>query len=69
MQTQKSSALLPTAVILVVIGFVASIALLIPAVRESNQAIVTITYILAMGAPIGLLLALVFALISGRRSR
>ncbi|GAA4738430.1 hypothetical protein MUG78_09160 [Gordonia alkaliphila] len=69
MQTQKSSALLPTAVILVVIGFVASIALLFPAVRESNQAIVTLTYILAMGAPIGLLLALVFALISGRRSR
>ncbi|MFC0314447.1 hypothetical protein ACFQNE_02270 [Gordonia phosphorivorans] len=69
MQSQKSSSLLPAAVILVVIGFIASIALLIPAVRDSNQVIVTITYILAMGAPIGLFLAVVFALFSGRRSR
>lgn len=69
MQTQKSSSLLPAAVILVVIGFVASIALLIPAVRDSNQAIVVTCYLLALCAPVGLFLAVVFALLSGRRSR
>ncbi|MFT3659999.1 MAG: hypothetical protein QM809_00980 [Gordonia sp. (in: high G+C Gram-positive bacteria)] len=69
MQTQKSSALLPAAVIMVLIGAVASVALIIPAVRESNQVIVVITYLLAMLAPLGMLLAVVFALLSGRRSR
>ncbi len=69
MQTQKSSRLLPTAVIMVIIGALASLALLIPAVRESNQAIVVVTYLLALCAPLGLLLAIVFALLSGRRSR
>ncbi|MFZ2512819.1 MAG: hypothetical protein WAW85_17195 [Gordonia sp. (in: high G+C Gram-positive bacteria)] len=69
MQTPKSSVLLPTAVIMVIIGFLASVSLLIPAVRDSNQIIVTLTYVLAMLAPLGLLLAVTFALISGRRSR
>lgn len=69
MQTQKSSPLLPAAVILVVIGFVASIALLVPAVRDTNQAVVVTVYLLALCAPVGLLLAVVFALMSGRRSR
>lgn len=69
MQTQKSSSLLPVAVILVLVGAVASVALLFPVVRDSNQIIVTVTYLLAMLAPIGLLLAIVFALLSGRRSR
>lgn len=69
MQTPKSSLLLPAAVIMVTIGFLASVSLLIPAVRDSNQIVVTVTYVLAMLAPIGLLLAVVFALLSGRRSR
>ncbi len=69
MQTPKSSLLLPTAVIMVIVGFLASLSLLIPAVRDSSQAIVTVTYVLAMLAPIGLVLAVVFALLSGRRSR
>lgn len=69
MQTRKTSRLLPTAVLLVLVGFLASLALLIPAVRESNQVIVVVTYLLALCAPIGLLLAIVFALLSGRRSR
>lgn len=69
MQTPKSSLLLPAAVIMVTIGFLASVSLLIPAVRDSNQIVVTVTYALAMLAPIGLLLAVVFALLSGRRSR
>lgn len=69
MQTQKSSALLPAAVIMVLIGAAASIALIIPAVRDSHQLVVVIAYLLAMLAPLGLLLAIVFALLSGRRSR
>lgn len=69
MQTPKSSTLLPAAVIMVVIGFVAALALLIPAVRDSNQVIVTVTYLLALLAPIGLLLAIVSAVLLGRRSR
>ena len=69
MQTPKSSLLLPAAVIMVIIGFAASVCLLIPAVRDSSQIIVTVTYLLAMLAPIGLLLAVIFALLSGRRSR
>ncbi|MGB3303249.1 hypothetical protein [Gordonia sp. (in: high G+C Gram-positive bacteria)] len=69
MQTQKSSRLLATAVILFGIGMVASIALLFPAVRDTGTVIVTIVYVLAMCAPLGFLLGLIFALLSGRRSR
>ncbi len=69
MQTQKPSRLLPTAVILFGIGMVASLALLLPPVRESSTAVVTTVYILALGAPIGFLLGLIFALRSGRRAR
>jgi len=67
MQTQKSSPLLATAVIMVMIGAVASIALLFPAVRDTNTTIMTVTYLLAMLAPLGLLLGVIFALRSGRR--
>lgn len=69
MQTQKSSRLLATAVVLFAIGMIASIALLVPAVRDSNQAIVVTVYLLALCAPLGFVLGLVFALMSGRRSR
>lgn len=69
MQTQKSSPLLPAAVIMVAVGAVASLALLVPAVRESNQIVVVVTYVLALCAPLGLLLAIVFALLQGRRRR
>lgn len=69
MQTEKSSPLLPAAVILVVVGFAASVALLIPAVRDSSQAIVVTCYLLALCAPVGLFLAVVVALLAGRRSR
>lgn len=69
MQTQKSSRLLATAVVLFAIGMIASIALLLPAVRDSNQAIVVTVYLLALCAPLGFVLGLVFALLSGRRSR
>lgn len=69
MQTQKSSALLPAAVIMVLVGAVASIALIIPAVRESSQLLVVVAYLLAMLAPLGLLLAVVSAVLSGRRNR
>mgnify|MGYP001064592015 FL=1 len=69
MQTRKSPTLLIAAVILVIVGAIACLALLIPAVRESNTIIMTTTYVLAMCAPVGLVLAIVFALLSGRRSR
>ncbi|MFM9377582.1 hypothetical protein [Gordonia sp. VNK21] len=69
MQTRKSPTLLIVAVVMVLIGAVASMALLVPAVRDTNTAVVTIVYVLALCAPIGLVLAVVFALLSGRRSR
>ena len=69
MQTQKSSRLLAAAVVLFAIGMVASIALIIPAVRDSSQAVVVTLYLLALCAPLGFVLGLVFALWSGRRSR
>ncbi|AUH69890.1 MULTISPECIES: hypothetical protein [Gordonia] len=69
MQTQKSSRLLGVAVVMFGIGMIASIALLFPAVRDTGTAVVTTVYVLAMGAPLGLLLGIVFALLSGRRSR
>ncbi|NLG46861.1 hypothetical protein [Gordonia sp. (in: high G+C Gram-positive bacteria)] len=69
MQTQKSSRLLGVAVVMFGIGMVASLALLFPAVRDTGTVPVTIIYILAMGAPVGLFLGVVFALLSGRRSR
>ncbi|QRY63055.1 hypothetical protein JVX90_02060 [Gordonia sp. PDNC005] len=69
METQKPSRLLPTAVILFAIGMVASLTLLLPPVRDSSTVLVTTLYILALGAPAGFLLGLVFALRSGRRSR
>ncbi|MGB3696724.1 MAG: hypothetical protein WBA05_04770 [Gordonia sp. (in: high G+C Gram-positive bacteria)] len=69
MQTQKSSRLLGVAVVLFGIGMIASIALLFPAVRDAGTVPVTIVYVLAMCAPLGFLLGLVFALLSGRRSR
>ncbi|EGD54232.1 hypothetical protein [Gordonia neofelifaecis] len=69
MQTQKSSRLLGVAVVLFGIGMIASIALLFPAVRDTGTVPVTIVYLLAMCAPVGLLLGIVFALLSGRRSR
>ncbi|MBM7367495.1 hypothetical protein [Gordonia hydrophobica] len=69
MQTQKPSRLLGVAVVMFGIGMVAAIALLIPAVRHTGTAPVSVLYILALGAPVGLLLGIVFALLSGRRSR
>ncbi|GAA4664842.1 hypothetical protein [Gordonia humi] len=69
MQTQKSPRLLAAAVILFGIGMVAALALLLPVVRDSNTAIVTTLYLLALCAPLGFVLGLVFALLSGRRSR
>ncbi|MFC3243448.1 hypothetical protein ACFOJ6_15145 [Gordonia humi] len=51
------------------IGMVAALALLLPVVRDSNTAIVTTLYLLALCAPLGFVLGLVFALLSGRRSR
>ena len=69
MQTQKPSRLLPAAVILFAVGMIASLALLFPEVRDSGTVPVTIVYVLAMCAPVGFLLGIVFALLSGRRSR
>ncbi|WP_161894938.1 hypothetical protein [Gordonia spumicola] len=69
MQTQKPSRLLPTAVIAFGIGMVAALLLILPPVRDSSTAIVTTLYLLSLGAPIGFLLGLIFALRSGRRSR
>ncbi|WP_026919594.1 hypothetical protein [Gordonia shandongensis] len=69
MQTQKSSRLLGVAVVMFGVGMIAGIALLFPAVRESGTVPVTVMYVLAMCAPLGLFLGLVFALLSGRRSR
>ncbi|MFT3716011.1 MAG: hypothetical protein QM774_08710 [Gordonia sp. (in: high G+C Gram-positive bacteria)] len=69
MQTQKSSPLLATAVIMVIVGAVASVALLFPAVRDTNTTVVTVTYLLALLAPLGFLLGLFFALRTGWRNR
>ncbi|WP_132993122.1 hypothetical protein [Gordonia zhaorongruii] len=69
MQTQKSSVLLPTAVVLFGIGLIAALLLIVPPIRNSGTATVTVLYILSLGAPIGFLLGLVFALLSGRRSK
>ncbi|WOC12921.1 hypothetical protein MP11Mi_20170 [Gordonia sp. MP11Mi] len=69
MQTHKSSRLLMTAVVLFAVGMIASLAILLPAVRDSNQAVVVTVYLLALCAPLGFVLGLVFALLSGRRSR
>lgn len=69
MQTPKPSPLLPIAVIMVAVGAVASMALLIPAVRDSNTVVVAVTYVLALLAPIGLLVAIAAALLQGRRRR
>lgn len=69
MQTKNSSRLLGVAVVMFGIGMVAALALLFPAVRDTGTAPVTTLYILAMGAPVGMFLGVVFALLSGRRSR
>ena len=69
MQTQKPSRLLPVVVVMFGIGMVASIALLFPAVRNTGTAPMTILSVLAMGAPVGLLVGVGSAFGSGRRSR
>ena len=69
MQTQKPSRLLPVVVIVFGIGMIASLALLFPAVRQSGTAQVAILYVLAMGAPVSLLVGVVSALLSVRRNR
>ncbi|ALG83797.1 hypothetical protein [Gordonia phthalatica] len=69
MQTQKPSRLLPVVVVVFGLGMIAALALLIPAVRQSGTAPVAILYILAMCAPVSLLVGVVAALLSGRRSR
>lgn len=69
MERQQSPRLLIVAVVLVIVGTLASVALLFPPLRTENQIGAIVTFVLAMGAPLGLFLGLVYALVSGRRAR
>ena len=68
MRKSPSSPLLLVAVVVFLVGLAAIVALFVtPAVTDDTAP--TVVYLLTMCAPIGLLLAVIFALRSGRRVR